>query len=422
MVSEITKVSLASAFGISLEFYDFLIYGFLSGTIASLFFPSQNALVSLLYTFAAFATGFVGRPIGAILFGHLGDRIGRKYTLVFTITLMALAFLLTGLLPTYAQVGVLASILITVLRFLQGVSLGGEFGGGIVLTAEVSPPEKRAFYVGVAQSAQGFGPLLATGLIYIFGSIMSQDTFNSIGWRILFIIGAIIGVIGIIIRLKISESYIFKKYKDQNMVARIPLAEAFERYTRKILLGLAFVIGGTTITYATGVFASSYLQNIVKFTSIQASLILSIGYITLGIFIPIFGYLGDKIGRKPLMLATAIGSIAFVFPYFYLLNTRSFAVAVMAQVIAQLIQSFYAGSYAAMLTEMFPTKVRYTAVSFDYHTAVAAFGGTTPFIATFLIYETGYNLSPVFWGIAGMTVSLIAFIIAKETRGASISY
>ncbi|WP_338598730.1 MFS transporter [Sulfolobus tengchongensis] len=416
-MKEETKVSIAAMIGIAFEFYDFLIFGFVSSTLAALFFPSHNKLVSLLDTLAVFATGFAGRPLGAIVFGHLGDKIGRKYTLIITMTLMGLSSLFTGLLPGYAVLGILAPALLTTLRLLQGFSLGGEFGGGITLTAEFAKPTNRALYVGVAQMAQGIGPLMATGLIFIFSNIMTPHAFSSIGWRLLFVIGAFIAVIGVIIRLKITESPVFKRVKDKGEISRVPLVEAFKTHWKKILLGLGFIVGGTTLTYATSVFATSYLETIIGVPAKEVSLALTIGYVVEAISIFIFAMVADKVGRKPMMIATAVGLLILVYPYFYLISTGQFPLIVLAQTLIAIVGSFGTGAYAAALTELFPTKVRYTALSFDYHVGVAVFGGTTPFIATYLIYATGYRLAPVFWGIAGMIVTLIAYSLYKETKG-----
>ncbi|BFH74010.1 MFS transporter [Sulfurisphaera javensis] len=416
-MKEEIKVSIAAMIGIAFEFYDFLIFGFLSGILAELFFPSHNKLVSLLDTLAVFATGFAGRPLGAIVFGHLGDKIGRKYTLIITMTLMGLSSLFTGLLPGYAALGILAPILLTILRLLQGFSLGGEFGGGITLAAEFAKPTNRALYVGIAQMAQGIGPLMATGLIFVFSSIMAPPTFSSIGWRLLFVIGAFIAVIGVIIRLRIKESPVFKRIKDNGQISRVPLVEAFKTHWRRILLGLGFIVGGTTLTYATSVFATSYLETIIGVSAKTVSLALTIGYVVEAISILVFARIADKVGRKPMMITAAVGLLILVYPYFYLISTGQFLLIVLAQTLVAIVGSFGTGSYATALTELFPTKVRYTAVSFDYHVGVAVFGGTTPFIATYLIYVTGYKLAPVFWGIGGMIATLVAYLIYKETKG-----
>lgn len=411
------KTSFAAAVGIAFEFYDFLIFGFVASVLSKLFFPSHNPVASLLATFAAFATGFAGRPLGAIFFGHLGDKIGRKYTLIITMSLMGLSSLFTGLLPGYAILGLLAPTLLVILRFLQGLSLGGEFGGGITLTAETATPNERGFFVGVAQTAQAVGPLMATGLIFLFTSIMPETQFASIGWRILFIIGAFIAIIGILIRLKISESPVFKRIKSEGQISKMPIAEAFKYHWRKILLGLGFIIGGTTLTYATGVFAANYMETIIKVPARAVSLALMIGYAINIIAILVFAKLSDKFGRKPLMIATAVGLLVFVYPYFALISTGIFLYILLAQITVGILGSIGTAAYAAALTEIFPTRVRYTGLSFDYHVGVAVFGGTTPFIATYLIYATGYKLAPVFWGIAGMIVTLIAYSLYKETKG-----
>ncbi|WP_069807753.1 MFS transporter [Vulcanisaeta thermophila] len=420
---ELLKVSIASSLGIAFEFYDFLIFGYAAPVLASLFFPVKNALLSLLYTFISFATGFAGRPLGAIVFGHLGDKIGRKYTLVFTISLMGLASVALAVLPTYYQIGIWAPILLTVFRFLQGFSLGGEFGGGITLTGEFAPTGSRAMWLGVAQTAQGSGPLLATGLMTLFLLLYGQKWFASIGWRIMFGIGAIIAIIGVYIRLRISESPVFMSARSRGQISRLPLVDAFRAgYWKRILNGLGFIIGGTAMTYTTGVFAVSYLTSVLHVPSIEATIAVSMGYVVLIIFSPIFGMLADRYGRKPFMIAYAVGTIAFVYPYFLLLTTKSFPLIILAQVVYNFMASWFNGAYISELVEMFPTRVRYTALSFIYHVGVAAFGGTTPFIATYLIYVTHYTLAPVYWALAAMVITLIAFILAPETRGTDVNY
>ncbi|MGC9180816.1 MAG: MFS transporter [Vulcanisaeta sp.] len=421
--SEMLKVSIASSLGVGFEFYDFLIFGYAAPAISRLFFPVANTLLSILYAFIVFATGYLGRPLGAILFGHMGDKIGRKYTLVFTISLMGIASLGIAVLPTYYQIGIWAPILLTLLRILQGVSLGGEFGGGMTLTGEFAPMNERAMWLGVAQTAQGSGPLLAVGLVGLLTLLYGQSWFVNVGWRILFAVGVIIAIIGVYIRLRVSESPIFKFAKSRGNLSRLPLIDAFRAgYWRKIIHGLGFVIGGTTMTYATSVFALTYLTTILHVPLLEVTIAQIIGFTVLIIFSPIFGMLADKYGRKPFMVAYAVGVLAFVYPYFLLISTKLLPLIILAQSIYNFMGSWMNGAYIAMLLEMFPTKVRYTAISFIYHVGVAAFGGTTPFIATYLIYITHYNLAPVYWGIAGMTVTLIAYLLAKETKGTSLNY
>jgi len=422
-LGEMIKVSVASSLGIAFEFYDFLIFGYAAPVLAKLFFPMMSGLLALIYAFITFAVGYVGRPLGAIIFGHLGDKIGRKYTLVFTISLMGAASLALALLPTYFQIGIWAPILLAAFRFLQGLSLGGEFGGGITLTGEFAPALRRAMWVGVAQTAQGSGPLLAVGLLGLLIYLYGEAWFASIGWRIMFGLGVVIAIIGVYIRLRISESPIFTKIKSRGSISRLPLVDAFRAgYWKKILLGLGFIVGGTAMTYASGVFAIAYLESVIHVPAVEASLALVVGYTVLIIFSPIFGLLADKYGRKPFMIAYAVGTIAFIYPYFLLLSTGQLPLIVLAQAVYNFMASWLNGAYAAMLLEMFPTKVRYTALSFIYHVGVASFGGTTPFIATYLIYVTHYKLAPIYWGWFGMVITLIAFILAKETKGIDLNY
>ncbi len=292
-LGEMIKVSVASSLGIAFEFYDFLIFGYAAPVLAKLFFPMMSGLLALIYAFITFAVGFVGRPLGAIIFGHLGDKIGRKYTLVFTISLMGAASLALALLPTYFQIGIWAPILLATFRFLQGLSLGGEFGGGITLTGEFAPALRRAMWVGVAQTAQGSGPLLAVGLLGLLTYLYGEAWFVSIGWRIMFGLGVVIALIGVYIRLRISESPIFAKIKSRGSISRLPLADAFRAgYWKRILLGLGFIVGGTAMTYASGVFAIAYLESVIHVPAVEASLALVVGYTVLIIFSPIFGLPG----------------------------------------------------------------------------------------------------------------------------------
>ncbi len=415
------KTSIASGFGVILEFYDFLVYGFISSVLATLFFPSNTFLISLLLTFAVFAIGFAARPIGGIVFGHLGDKIGRRYTLIFTIGIMGLASLITGLLPTYAQIGVLAPILLTILRLVQGFSVGGEYGGAITLTSETSPPKSRGFYVSIAQMSN-IGPLFALSMVLIMRSITGPE-FSAYGWRILYFVGVLIAVVGLVIRLRISESEIFKKIvENPSKSERVPLLSTLRKYWKLVLLGLGFLISSTIAEYAGSVFIISYLGSIVKvpFNTIIYTLL---GGLAAGALINIAaGAASDRVGRKPIMIAGAILIAVFIYPYFVMVSTGNAILILIAQIIFYGCIALQTGPFVTMLSEMYPTKVRYTGMSLDYQLSTAIFGGTTPFIATFLIYSTHYDLAPTFLVLAGTVVTLIAFIISRETAKSSVSY
>lgn len=415
------KISVASGFGVILEYYDFLVYGFISSVFAKIFFPSNSFLISLLLTFAVFAIGFAARPIGGIVFGHLGDRIGRRYTLIFTIAIMGVASLVTGLLPTYAQIGVLAPILLTVLRLVQGFSVGGEYGGAITLTSEMSPPKSRGFYVAIAEMAN-IGPLFALSMVLIMENL-TGPSFSVYGWRILYFIGVLIAVVGLVIRLKISESAIFKKLVENPQKGeKSPLFKALKDHWKFVLLGLGFLLSSIIAQYAGSVFIISYLSSIVHvpFTTIIYTLLagLAVG----AVINVVAGAASDRIGRKPIMVAGAILIAAFIYPYFVMVSTGNTMMILIAQILLYGFIALQTGTFVVMLTEMFPTKVRYTAMSLDYQLATAVFGGTTPLIATYMIYATNYNLAPTFLVLAGTIVTLIAFVLARETSKISVSF
>lgn len=412
------KTSVAGGFGVILELYDFLVYGFISSTFAVLFFPSHDFLISLILTFTTFAIGFAARPIGGIVFGHLGDKIGRRYTLIFTIGLMGAASLFTGLLPTYAQVGVLAPILLTILRLVQGFAVGGEYGGAMTLTAEASPPKSRGLFVSVAQMSN-IGPLFALGMALSMESITGAN-FIVYGWRIMYFIGVAVAIVGLLVRLKVRESLVFQNMvKNRTKPESSPLHDTLVNHWKLVLIGLGFIISATIADYIGSTFMLSYLR---LFKIPETTVIYTLmGGLAVGFVINIVaGAASDRIGRRPIMIAGAVILIVFVFPYFYLLSTGNAVLMFIAQSIYYGAVALQTGPSVTMLTEFFPTEVRYTGMSLDYQVAASVFGGTAPLFGTLLIYTTHYNLAPAFLVLAGTIVTIIAFIIPKETAKTSI--
>jgi MHS family proline/betaine transporter-like MFS transporter len=415
-------VSLASLIGLVFEFYDFLIFGFLASVLSKLFFPTNNPISSLLLTFTAFATGYLLRPVGAIVFGHIGDRIGRRYTLVFTISIMASASLFSGLLPPYASIGVLAPVLLTAFRMMQGFSLGGEMGGAYTLTAEASPRSRRGIFMSVTSLSVPIAIILTSSILGGVESLFPGQSFLSLGWRVLFFIGALIGVIGMLIRLTISESLIFKKTVDEKRTVRIPLSEAIRGYWRRILIVLGLISGGTVITYASSVFALSYLVSIVKVPAGEATVSVTVGYLAYLFLTVPFGVLSDIAGRKVNLLAGVVGLILFIYPYFYMLSTGSFFYIIAAQSVLGIFQALFTTGWTPIQTELFPTKVRYTALSFGAQISLAFFGGFTPLISTYLIEVTGFKLAPIYWAYIMLIVSFISVLLVKETKGIDMDF
>lgn len=416
----VLKTSLAGGFGVILELYDFLIYGFIASTFAKLFFPSEAYLVSLIKTFIVFAIGFAARPIGAIIFGHLGDRMGRRDTLVVTLTMMGVASLFTGLLPTYAQAGLLAPTALAILRLVQGFALGGEYGGAMTLTAEVAPPKSRGLFVSLAQMSN-IGPLFALSVVLSMRALTGAN-FAVYGWRIMYFIGVAIALVGLFIRLKVSESEVFRNLvKNRSKNDRAPLYTTMVKHWRLVLTGLGFIISSTIAQYIGSSFILAYL-NLFKIPETTVIYTL-MGGLAVGFVVNVVaGALSDRIGRKPIMIGGAVLLLAFIFPYFVLVSSGNPGLMLVAQSVFYAAVALQTGPSITMLTEFFPTNVRYTGMSFVYQVSSSVFGGTAPLIGTLLVYTTHYTLAPAFLVLAGTIATIIAFVIPKETARTSIDF
>ncbi|MEM0099202.1 MAG: MFS transporter [Thermoplasmata archaeon] len=413
------KSAIASFFGTFLEFYDFTLFGYLAVIIGSLFFPKESTTATLLYYFAIFGVGFVMRPIGALFFGWLGDTfIGRRNTLLITISMMGIVSLAMGLMPTYAEIGIWATILLVIFRLLQGFSLGGEFGGGITLTAEFAPKERRGYFVSIAQLAQS--GLLSTGLLYLFSIMMSKTAFIEYGWRILFIFGVVIALAGVYIRIKLTETPEFEDIKKKKEILRIPAATVV---TKKIpMMLLVIFLAAIPLSYTFIVFGVTYLTTYTHFSYSNALLITTIASaFFLLITIPA-GWLSDKIGRKKVVLFGLIGEAILVIPFYMLLGLAIFSIVLILYIIEELFHGIYNGTYGQMMAEIFPTNMRYTGIALSYNLGVGIIGGFTPFILTYLITVTHNTLAPLYWLIPLIIVPIIMiFIWYKETKGKDLA-
>jgi len=410
------KASLAAYFGSALDFYDFLVFGFVASTIAPLFFPSSNPLFSLLLTFATFAVGFGMRPVGAIVFGHLGDKwLGRKNALIVTILMMGLICVGMGVLPTYQQIGIAAPIGMIVFRLLQGFALGGEFGGGATFTAENAPPKWRGFYVGILQMSNN--SLISVAVLSFLTSSLTHAQFVAYGWRIMFLLGIIIALAGLILRLWLIETPVFEAAKEKKDIVKVPIRDVLVKYHKQVLQAIGFSVAATVSIYMVSVFAISYLTTFIHVPISSASNAVLIGSIVILVLTPLTGILADKIGRKPLLIASWASLALWSYPFFLLISTGNYTDLVIGFVVFYALFSLDAAAGVTLLTELFPTNVRYTAVSFVYHTNTGIFGGLTPLIATYLIYVTGYHLAPLYWLFGALVISLIAALTVKETKG-----
>ncbi|MCQ6561417.1 MFS transporter [Paenibacillus mendelii] len=410
------RVAGASFIGALVEWYDFFLYGTAAALIFNkLFFPNLDPLMGTLVAFATFGAGFVARPIGGLIFGHYGDKIGRKTILILTLLLMGGATFLIGVLPTYNSIGIWAPIILVTLRLLQGLGIGGEYGGAALLTIEHSPREKRGFWGGVVQSATSGGLLLASG-VFSLTTLLSEEQFMSWGWRLPFLFSIVLLGVGTFIRLKISETPAFQEVKDNNEVAKFPVMELFRKYPKNVLVSMGARVAESVSANVTNAFAITYVTTKLGLPKQEALTGILIAAAVAIIISPLFGGLSDRIGRRPVYLGGAIFLALFTFPYFFMLNTGSTTIVWLALIIGYAFGSTLMLSVQSVyLTEMFGVRVRYSALSVVYQVS-SILGGFTPLIATYLLDRNGGNpwyVATFMFITALITIASVYF--SKET-------
>lgn len=410
-----TRAVVAGAIGNVMEWYDFGIYGYFAPIISTLFFPYKDPLISLLITFAVFGVGFVMRPLGGFIFGHYGDRVGRKNALSITMIMMGFATFIIGVLPTHEKIGILAPILLTLCRLIQGFSAGGEWIGSTSFIVEYAKESKRGFIGSWQMFSVGVGLLLGSGMGVLVANSLSKEAVNTWGWRLPFLLGIVIAFVGFYLRSKIEETPRFKEVESAQETSKSPLIETLKHYPREIVLTLGFTVNWT-ISYYIGLnYMPTYVSKIVNFPLSLTMISNTIGLVFFLALVPLMGALSDRIGRRPLLLASCAGFALFSYPLFMLLNKGTFASIIFVQLVFAFLEALFSGPGAAALAEIFPTKVRYSALSIGYNTGVVIFGGMAPFICTYLIMTTKNNLSPSFYVIAGGLISFITILFLKET-------
>jgi MFS family permease len=415
----------ASTAGTLIEWYDFYIFGSLATIISAHFFPKGNDTVALLSTLATFATGFIIRPFGAIFFGRIGDLVGRKYAFLMTLLLMGGSTALIGMLPSYEDVGIWAPIMLLTLRLVQGLALGGEYGGAAIYVAEHSPDQRRGFYTSFIQTTATLGLLVSIAVIVSTRVSLGDQSFKEWGWRIPFLLSIVLVAFSYVLRSKMQESPLFQKLKASGNSSKQPLRDTFmDRPNRRlILLALFGATAGQGVIWYTGQFYALYfLQTVLKVDFLTSNYIVGAALVAATPFFIVFGWLSDRVGRKPIMFTGLLLGILCYYPiYKGMASASGFDQLVPGGVETNpnvglltclvFLQVFFVtmvyGPIAAFLVELFPTKVRYTSLSVPYHVGNGIFGGLVPLIATSLVATTGNIFAGLIYPISIASITLI---------------
>ena len=414
--ASIKKTLLAGAIGNVLEWYDFALYGYFAPVIAVLFFPSAHPSLSLITAFGVFAVGFLARPLGAILFGYWGDTIGRRDALAWSVLLMAVPTCLVGILPTYEMIGLAAPLALTFCRFLQGLSVGGEFTGSVTFLVEHAARSQRGYIGSWAGFSAQVGALLGSGVGALIALTLTEDALHEWGWRIPFLMGGLIAVVGWYLRTKAKESPAFERVRQAGGLSPSPLRDVITDHRVAIaqLIGLVWLHG--VAFYLLYVYLTTYLAMV---TTVPLGTLLTLNtgcMMLLALLIPLTGRLSDTVGQKPLLIIGAGSLTVLSYPLFFWLASDKLPYMISAHVLLTALVSCYMGPFFAAIAELFPTRQRYTGLAVGYNIASALFGGTAPLVATLLIAWSSNPLAPAFYLSLCAAVSLLVVISLRTGR------
>jgi MFS transporter, MHS family, proline/betaine transporter len=414
-IGAIRKAVRGAAIGNTVEWFDFAVYSVLATYIANKFFPSGNETVALLNTFAIFAAAFFMRPLGGLFFGPLADRIGRQRVLAIVILLMSFSTFAIGLVPSYDTIGVAAPLLLLLLRCLQGFSAGGEYGSGACFLAEYAPDKHRGFVVSFLVWSVVVGFLLGSITVTVLQAVLPGAAMDSYGWRIPFLLAGVLGAVGLYIRLRLRDTPEFEALQDEDEVSASPLKEALTTSWRPILQIAGLVVIHNVGFYTVFTFLPSYFTKTLHFTKMDAFVSITVASLVALILIPPLGALSDRIGRKPLLISGAVGFVVLAYPLFLLLNSGSLGAAIAGHAGLAAVEAVFASTSLAAGAELFATRVRSGAYSIGYNVSVAIFGGTAPYVATWLTDRTGNELAPAYYVIVAAIISLATVLTMRET-------
>ncbi|MFD3695313.1 MFS transporter [Streptomyces sp. NPDC058646] len=427
--SGIRRIVAASLVGTTIEWYDFFLYGSAAALVFNtLFFPSSDPLVGTMLAFLTYAVGFAARPLGGIVFGHFGDRVGRKKLLVVSLLMMGGATFAMGLLPTHASIGAGAPVLLTLLRLVQGFALGGEWGGAVLLVSEHGGERHRGFWASWPQAGAPGGNLLATGVLALLAAVQSEEAFLAWGWRIPFLLSGVLVVIGLWIRVSVSESPVFLEARRKAEAAaaagareRPPVLQVLRTGRRQVLTAIGTRLGENVSYYVLTAFLLVYVTAHLGLPKSDALNAVLIGSAVHFVTIPLWGALSDRIGRRPVTLIGAVGTAGWAFAFFALLDTRSFPVIALAVTVGLLLHGAMYGPQAAFLSEMFDTEVRYSGASLGSQLASVIGGALAPVIAVELLKDYDSSVPVSVYLCLTALVTTLTVLVAKETRGRDLA-
>lgn len=411
------RIIFAACFGHAVEWFEFGVYGYLATVLGKVFFPSSDPTTSILSALAVFGVAFLARPVGAVIFGSLGDRLGRRAVLSTTILLMGGATTAIGLLPTYEAIGVFAPILLICLRLLQGLSAGGETSGAAAFLAESAPKGRRALWTSSIQAVGIVAFVVAASLVAGLTAVLGEAQLMAWGWRIPFLLSLPLAGIGLYLRFKVEETPAFQAAvaKEEGEHQRVPMKQLFGHHKKALLLLICIVMVEAVASYVAKTYASTYLISTIGLSSGAALLSTSVTLMLAAAMIPFYALLSDRIGRKPLLIGGTVGLMVLAVPAFLLIGSGSLVGAIVGQIMAIVPGTAISVAVVVAQTELFPTEVRYSGASLGYNVAYALFGGTAPYVAAFLVASTSLKLMPAFYLIVISAVGLIAMWKLPET-------
>lgn len=409
------RVIFASFLGTALEWYDFFVYGAVAALVfGKIFFPGYDETTGLLLAFGTFTVGFIARPAGALIFGHLGDTVGRKRVLVITMLLMGVSTVGIGLLPSYEQIGIASTFLLILMRVGQGLALGGEWGGAVLMAAENGDEKNRGFHTSSAQIGVPVGNLLSVGVIAIVSFLLTEEQFVSWGWRIPFLASAVLILAGLWVRSGLHESPEFVALAEKRETQSNPLLELLKKYPRELMVACFIRIGTDVAFYVFSLFVLTYVTtslHVERSVALQGVLIASAIQI---VIIPIAASLSDRYGRRGIFLTGSIGAAIWSFPFFMLLDTRDPMLITLAICVAMTLWALMYGPLAAFVTELFPTNVRYSGISLGFQLAGIFGGGLAPLIATWLLSEFHSSLAISVYVALALALTTTAMVSSRK--------